>query len=561
MANKPSVKDRKGWPGGILEPHSHKRKSSDKDPSTCSERAGAPYQSHEKDGGLYQAFVESTPDAVILYDPEGNVIYVNPAFTRTFGWALEEVKGKAVPFVPEAEKDEATAMIRGVVHEQKIYKDVETRRVTKDGRLLDVSISASRLVDPAGSLSGVVVTLRDISERKAVESRLIHTRKMEAVGTLAGGIAHEFNNILQAISGYTQILLMGKDPKDPEYRKLETIERASQKASKLTKQLLILGCKVPVDLKQVNLNESIKTACEALERSLPEKTSIELKLDTDLEHIQADPAQIEQVILNLGINAGDAMPGGGKIALETRNTFLDENYCRSHPGAVPGRYVQLTVTDSGYGMPEEIQEHIFEPFFTAKEAGEGTGLGLAVVYGIVKNHGGYICCRSLMEKGSAFDVFFPVQGNEGEGMRPEEGTPTPETAGSKETILLVDDEPIILEVAQDMLSHFGYRTLTASSGEQAIEIFGTQGNHIDLVILDLNMPGMGGTECLDKLLSMDPGVKVLMASGYSTDGNAENCLEKGAVGYIAKPFKCDDLLRKLREVLDTTMPEGQGPST
>lgn len=498
---------------------------------------------------LYRSFLDSSADAIAIYDLKGRTRYVNPAFTHLFGWALEEIEGRSIPMIPEPEEKKTRGMVRALIRRGVSYHGFETKRLTKDGRLLDVSISASRVDDHHGELSGVLVTFRDISERKGLEAQLLHAHKMEAIGTLAGGIAHDFNNILQAISGYSQILLMGKKSDDPDYMKLEAIEQSAQKASELTKQLLIFSRKVHSELRQMDLNRSVETASRLLERTIPKMIRIELRLGKGVHDIHADSVQVEQIIMNLGVNARDAMPEGGRLILKTKNTRLDETYCRAHVGAVAGDYVQMSVRDTGCGMDEQVLEHLFEPFFTTKEAGKGTGLGLAMVYGIVKNHGGYISCSSHPGEGTTFDIYFPVLHAGGEKRR-EKKKDDRHVSGGHESVLLVDDEQTIREVVQDMLDRFGYRTLSADSGERAIEIFKSSGEPIDLVILDLNMPGMGGHKCLEELLKIDSGVKIIIASGYSDNKKVQETLNTGAAGFICKPYKYKDILQKVREILD-----------
>jgi len=507
------------------------------------------YEASKRAEELYRSFLDSSADAIVIYDLKGITRYLNLAFTHLFGWSLEEIEGRPIPMIPEPEQEKTSAMVRALIRDGVSYQGFETKRLTKDGRLLDVSISASRVDDHRGELSGVLVTLRDISERKGLEAQLLHAHKMEAIGTLAGGIAHDFNNILQAISGYSQILLMGKKSDDPDYMKLEAIEKSAQKASELTKQLLIFSRKVQSELRQMDLNRSVETASRLLERTIPKMIHIDLRLDKGVHDINADPVQIEQIIMNLGINARDAMPEGGSLILETKDILLDEAYCKSHVGAMPGDYVQMRITDTGCGMDEPVLEHIYEPFFTTKAAGKGTGLGLAMVYGIIKNHDGYIFCSSKPGEGTTFDIYFPVLHAEGE-KRTAEKKNDQQVSGGHEKILLVDDEQTIVEVVQDMLDRFGYRTLSADSGERAIEIFKSKGEPIDLVILDLNMPGMGGHKCLEELLKIDSGVKVIIASGYSDNKKVQETLNAGAAGFISKPYKYKDILQKVRETLD-----------
>ncbi|MEA3428802.1 MAG: response regulator, partial [Thermodesulfobacteriota bacterium] len=391
--------------------------------------------------------------------------------------------------------------------------------------------------------------MRQIAEKKQLQDQLLHAGKMEAVGTLAGGIAHDFNNLLQAIMGYTQMLLLGKKKKDPDFDKLTQIESSARRAGELTQQLLTFSRKVESELRPVNLNQGVKQVKKLLKRTIPRMIDIELHLEENIKIINADPAQIEQVLMNLGVNARDAMPDGGKIIVETENVILDEEYCKTHLGAVPGEHVLLSFSDTGHGMDKETVEHIFEPFYTTKETGKGTGLGMAMVYGIMKSHHGYIMCYSEPGEGATFKIYFPaieesVVSN-GLSVDREE-----EMQGENETILLVDDEGAILDMGRNMLERFGYTAIMAESGEKAIEIYKAQKERIDLVILDLGMPGMGGHKCLKELLKIDPRIKVIVASGYPKIGKVKETVESGASGFIGKPYQIADMLKKVREILD-----------
>ncbi|MBE9541343.1 MAG: PAS domain S-box protein, partial [Proteobacteria bacterium] len=388
----------------------------------------------------------------------------------------------------------------------------------------------------------------DITEKKKLEAQLQQAQKMEAVGTLAGGIAHDFNNMLQAIFGYTQILLMGKEPSNPDYEKLEAIIKSAQRASDLTKRLLIFSRKVESKLRPMDLNNEIEQVSQMLERTIPKMINIELHLSEDIKIINADPAQIEQIMMNLGVNARDAMPNGGRLIFETENVILDEEYCKTHLGSKPGQYVKLSISDTGHGMDKETLRHIFEPFYTTKDTGKGTGLGLAMVYGIVKSHGGYIMCYSEPDEGTIFKIYFPIIEKEAERVESkEEKVPI---KGGNETILLVDDEEAIRELCKDILARFGYTVLIASDGETALEIYREKKEEINLVILDIIMPGMGGRKCLEELLKMNPKSRIIIASGYSINGPAKEVLEAGAKGFISKPYDMRGMLQTVRKILD-----------
>ncbi len=386
-------------------------------------------------------------------------------------------------------------------------------------------------------------------EKKQLEAQLLHAQKMEAVGTLAGGVAHDFNNILQAITGYTELLLIKQEQEDPGYQDLQAIKESALRASNLVKQLLVFSRKMESKYEAIQLNEIILEIAKMLERTIPRMIKIEMVLENRLALINADVTQLEQVLMNLGVNARDAMPDGGTITIKTRNAVLDDTFCKTHVGAKPGEYVRLVVSDTGHGMDKEILNHIFEPFFTTKQRDKGTGLGLATLYGIIKSHGGFIYCYSEPRQGTTFDLYFPVLKTEARPAAPQEAEIRNLPRG-QETILLVDDEEIILDLGQKILESHGYTTLMATSGEDALKIYEAQRNHIDLVVLDVSMPGMGGYKCLEGLIKINPKVKTIISSGYSATGKVKAALQTGASGFIGKPYMIAEVLHKIRETLD-----------
>jgi PAS domain S-box-containing protein len=505
----------------------------------------------------YRSLVNSSTDAILMMDNERLIVSCNQAFLDLFGYEKNEIDGKSIRIIHQSDESFRSfgEMTYPAIERTGTYR-TEWEFKRKDGTIYPVETVTSVIKSHDGEISGYVAIIRGTAERKRaeeekkkLEAQLLQAHKMEAIGTLAGGIAHDFNNILQAISGYTQILMMQKGPTDPDYDKLEAIENSTQRAGDLAKQLLIFGRKLESKLRPMDLNHEVMQVSKMLERTIPKMISIELHMAKDLKIIDADPVQLEQIMMNLGVNARDAMPDGGKLIFRTENIILDETYCKIHPGSTPGEYVLLTVLDTGHGMDGEILEHIFEPFFTTKETGRGTGLGLAMVYGIVKSHGGHIMCYSEPGMGSTFKTYFPVLEVEGKEQEEERGKEE-EIPGGKETILLVDDEEIILDIGQETLGRYGYTTIRAESGEKAIEIYGKEKDRIDLIILDLNMPGMGGHKCLIEILRTDPGAKIMIASGYSANAQVQETLESGAIGFVSKPFRLTDMLKKVREVLD-----------
>ncbi len=400
----------------------------------------------------------------------------------------------------------------------------------------------------ADRLARFLTLQKERKEREKLQGQLLQAQKMEAVGTLVGGISHDFNNLLQAINGYTQLLLMQKEDHDPDFHFLKAIQNAGDRSAELVRQLLLFSRKGDPVRQNLDLNQEVREACKILDRSIPKMIHIELHLDDDLWPVEANPIQLEQIILNLGTNASDAMPDGGRLLVETQNTALDEEYARTHLGVQPGDYVLMKVSDTGHGMNRETCEHIFEPFFTTKAVGKGTGLGLASVYGIVSSHQGHIMCYSEVGRGTSFQIYLPAALHKDESRRdrPAEAP----LIGGTETILLVDDDEAIREFAHRVLERFGYNILMAASGEEALEVYAAKGGSIDLIVMDIGMPGMGGYQCLGEILRRNPAALVVIASGYSMDGIVQKTLEAGAAGYLGKPYQMKNLLNTVRAILD-----------
>jgi CheY-like chemotaxis protein len=367
---------------------------------------------------------------------------------------------------------------------------------------------------------------------------------MEAVGTLAGGIAHDFNNLLMGIQGYASLMLMNIDGSHPHYERLRIIEEYVESGADLTRQLLAFARGGKYEIKPANLNEIVEKSSILFGRTKKE-IRIERRFEPDLWTVDLDRGQMEQVLLNLYVNAWHAMPGGGDLTLETANLRLTEG--GSNPfDAPPGDYVRISVRDTGVGMDEKTKSRIFEPFFTTKEMGRGTGLGLASVYGIIQGHGGSITVESEKGKGAAFHICLPASHRAVSG-----GGPAGKDLVEKghETILLVDDEEGILNVSKALLMHLGYRVLAAKSGREALDIYAREGKSIDLVILDMIMPGMSGGETFDRLKELDPNISVILSSGYSLDGMASRIMQQGCRCFIQKPFSLSSLSQKIREAL------------
>ena len=493
---------------------------------------------------IYRSLLHSSADAIATYDLKGRTVYISPAFTKIFGWTLEEMKGKRMPFVPQSESESTMAIIRNLVEDGTQCQGFETKRYAKDGRLLDVSISASRYNDHEGNPIGTLVILRDISEKKRLESQLQYIERMEAIGTLAGGIAHDFNNLMMGMLGNISLILYDIGSESPYYEKLKNIEKLIQSGSKLTSQLLGYARKGKYEVRPINLNQLVEESSETFGRTRKEIV-IHREFAEDLSSVMADEAQIQQILMNLFINAADAMPGGGDLFLKTLNVTHEDIGDKPYKPR-SGDYILLKVSDTGTGMGQKVMDRIFEPFFTTKDLGRGSGLGLASVYGIIKGHGGYIDVESKKGRGAIFSIYLPASEK---SIQKTLEIPERIMEGN-ENILLVDDEALVINVGVQLLKKLGYTVLEAQSGREAIKIF-MEGNHaIDMVILDMVMPDMSGGEVYDRIKRIDSNVKVLLSSGYSIDGQATEILKRGCEGFIQKPYSMEDFSKKIREVLN-----------
>jgi len=495
---------------------------------------------------------DSITDMITLHDKDFNIVRYNKAAAQWLRLSNsappEQLKCYRYYHGSSAPPEACPSCLCLLTGEQAVFETFEPH--------LDkfIEIRAIPRFDSSNNLMGLIHVVRDISERKRAEEeraklelQLVQAQKMEAVGTLAGGIAHDFNNLLQVVLGYSELLLAEKDAADPDYGDLQKILQAGQSGAELVQRLLMFSRKVEPKFIPINLNRQIMLVAKLLRRTIPKMIDIQMDLSRDIRDINADRSQIEQVVVNLAVNARDAIPDGGKIVIGTKNITLDEEYCNSHVGPGPGEYVLLTVSDTGHGMDKATMEHIFEPFFTTKELGRGTGLGLAMVYGITQQHGGFVRCYSEVGLGATFSVYFPaIEAETGAEIPRDEETP----AGGVETILLVDDEDFVREFGARILTRVGYTVLSASNGNEALDLVKSNGKEISLVILDLIMPGMGGKDCLKELVGIDPDLPVLIASGYSVDLEMRETLDANAKGFVGKPFGVKELLRQVRKVLD-----------
>jgi two-component system, cell cycle sensor histidine kinase and response regulator CckA len=491
--------------------------------------------------------VEQAEEAIVITDIVGTIHYVNPAFEKITGYSKKEALGENPRILKSGDHDqEFYSNLWNTVKQGKVWKGRFINRA-KDGRLYKEDATISPVRDRLGRIVNFVAVKRDVTQELALQEQLLQAQKMEAVGTLAGGIAHEFNNLLQVTLGYSDLLLSEKSDDDPEYGDLLKIVQAAGHGRELVRRLLAFSRKLEPRLVRLDLNNEIIRVEELLSRTIPRVISIKLDLSPDLTEINADPGQMEQVVMNLALNARDAMPEGGRLTIATRNVTLDRDFTRTRIGSEPGDYVLLTISDTGQGMDEETVTHIFEPFFTTKEIGRGTGLGLPVVYGIVAQHSGLIECHSKLGRGTSFSIYLPAAEREPEPAAADSQTMP---ALGSETILLVDDEELVRDLGTRILTKSGYTVLPAANGVEALEVFKRESSRISLVILDLIMPEMDGAACLKALLQIDPRLRVLVASGYSADASVRETLEMGAKGFVNKPFRVKRLLGAVRKALD-----------
>ncbi len=494
----------------------------------------------------FRTIVESAQDAIFLKDNQLRYTLVNPIMERIYGLRAEEFIGRSDEELFGTKVAERTLESESRVLGGEIVEQEEIRYVAKNPKTFH-SIKVP-LTDSVGRITGLCGFTRDLTSTRQLEAQLLQAQKMEAIGTLAGGISHDFNNLLQAILGYSQILLMGRNNSDPDAVKLREIEKAAQRATDLTKQLLAFGRKVEIQPRPVDVNQVIKQVEKLLKRTIPKMINIELRLTEPILTVNADPVQLEQVLLNIGVNARDAMPEGGCLTIATTNVTPDEVFRKVNLQKGTIDCVMLTITDTGHGMTAEVMEHLFEPFFTTKQVGHGTGLGLAMAYGIIKNHGGHISCQSAPGTGTTFQIHLPAIA--AAAPQDAEVQEDPIQKGEGETVLVVDDEVFLRDLAKDMLSANGYNILIAASGEEALEIYRKEGTKIAIILLDLIMPGMGGKNCLAEMLKLNPGVKVLIASGFSLDEPGKDPILIKAKGFIQKPYNFRKMLGRMREVID-----------
>ncbi len=483
------------------------------------------------------------PETVFETDLRGNLTFVNEAALAQFGYSLDDIE-RGLSFldvVAPQERERALANFLKIAQGEHLGLSEYLAR-KKDGTTFAVLIHTARILKD-GILSGSRGFVIDISEKKALQEQLLRAQKMEAIGTLAGGIAHDFNNLLMGILGNISLMLMESDETNSFYERLKSMEEYVRRGSDLTRQLLGFARGGKYEVRTTNLGKFVLKSAEMFGRTKKE-IHIHHKTQDNLWYVDLDLGQMDQVLLNLFVNAWQAMPGGGELYLSVENVQLDKQDVLL-VDVHPGRFVKLTVADTGVGMDAATQARIFEPFFSTKERGRGTGLGLASVYGIIKNHGGFIRVESEKGAGTSFMIYLPASNRAVE----EETRRDNNIQKGKETILFIDDEEMIVDVGRQVLEGLGYKVLPAVGGREGLSIFEQNEKRIDLVILDMVMPGLNGKETFDALRRLKPSVKVLLSSGYSLDSQAEEIMAKGCRGFIQKPFSTAELSAKVREVL------------
>jgi len=512
-------------------------------------------QSEEK----YRYLVQNSPDIIYTLDSRGYFTFVSDAAAFLLGYKPEELFGKhyTVLVHPEDKEkarwhfnerrtlDRATSGMEVRIKARE--RGAEPR--PSESRYRVIELKSTGMYDKPShqkdkEFLGTHGVIRDISERKRFEAQLRHTERLEALGTLSGGIAHDFNNLLMGIQGNLHLMMSETLPSHRYIEKIKTIERYIQSGASLTKQLLGFARGGKYEVRATNMNDLIEKTSDLFARTRREITVFK-DFEEGLWAVEVDRDQMEQVLLNLYVNAWQAMIGGGELYLITKNEILDQDQAKIY-GLKAGKYVEVSVRDTGSGMDEEILKRIFEPFFTTKERGRGTGLGLPSAYGIVRSHGGILEARSKIGRGSTFVIYLPAS----EEPVQRDVQPSSSLLRGSETILLVDDETAILEVSKEMLEMLGYRVFIAPTGKEAVEIYEKIWHTIDLVILDMIMPVMGGAQTFDRLKSLNPNVRVLLSSGYSVDDEVRDILGRGCKGLIQKPYSAKALSQRIREILE-----------
>jgi PAS domain S-box-containing protein len=493
-----------------------------------------------------KSFLNSNPNPVVVYNSQGHPLFLNPAFTKVFGWTMEELKGEKIPFVPPDQILITTEKIQQLFQTHKTIS-FNTRRLTKNGDIREVLISASEIKGDEKEAAGMVVNLVDITEAKKLESKFQAVQRIESLGILAGGIAHDFNNILASIIGYTELALDTAKKGTQQHEHLQEVLIASNRATDLVKQILTFSRQANQEQKPVQAKLIVKEVLKLLRASIPSTIAIEQNIQSNAL-LMGDATQIHQVVMNLCTNASHSMRDkGGVLTVNISDAELDSEFISTHSDLSPGSYIMLTITDTGHGMPPEILEKIFDPFFTTKEKGEGTGMGLSVVHGIVHSHGGTIYAYSEPGKGSTFKVFFPAI----ESLLTSERKIDMLIPTGTERILFIDDEPAIVNMGRQILESIGYEVVTRTSSIEALEYFKARPNNFDLVVTDMTMPKMTGEVLASELMKIKPNIPVILCTGFSARIDEKKAMSMGIRAFVSKPILKRDIAETIRKVLDS----------
>jgi two-component system, cell cycle sensor histidine kinase and response regulator CckA len=492
----------------------------------------------------YRSLIESGFDLTAVLNPDGCVRYVSPSIERILGYRSEELLGRSVfEFIHEEDRENARERLRQAVVEG-VHETIEVRFTHKDRSWRTLSAIGNGLPAETG-VTGLIISARDITDRLQLESQFRQAQKMEAVGRLAGGVAHDFNNLLTVIQGHGEMLVESLEDDTEKRESASEIVTAAQRAAALTRQLLAFSRRQVLEMHVLDVGEVVAETEKMLKRLIGEDVAVTVVRPAELDRVKADPGQVTQVLLNLAVNARDAMPGGGRLNIELSNVSLEAPLGAAHEPIPAGRYVLISISDTGSGMSSETLGHIFEPFFTTKERGKGTGLGLATVYGIVRQSGGYVAVESAPGVGTTFRIYWPRCDDalDLDGLtssRPLQGT---------ETVLVVEDEPGVRAIAQALLQKHGYTVLTAESGDAALVLLAHDLRPVHVLLTDVVMPGMNGRELASRVAAARPSIRAILMSGYAADV-LTRVDEAGVAGFLSKPFSERSLVEKVREILD-----------
>jgi two-component system cell cycle sensor histidine kinase/response regulator CckA len=496
----------------------------------------------------YRVLVNNASYGICWVTLDGDLIYANPALVHMLGYPSDEellaIKNTRALFIDVTSWEKLYEVYRRTGD---VDATVEWRR--KDGKTISVHINGRPAKEPERGRECIEVMVADVTERMALEKQLLQSQKFEAIGQLAGGIAHDFNNMIGAIAGWADLGIEETEPGSRLHRHFDKVRHQADRAAALTRQLLAFARRQVLEPRDVDLNQAVVETLSLLEKVIGDNIEIRPNLAADLATVRADPIQFEQVLMNLCINARDAMPGGGSLVIETSNVTLDEPFCTLQPLARPGQYAMLSVTDTGTGMDAVTLDRIFEPFFTTKEPGKGTGLGLATVYGILRQHGGFVHVHSEPGIGTTFRAYLPVS-TAVVAAPPENVEDSHSIPRGSETVLVAEDHDGLRQLAFEILTNLGYQVLVAADGEQALREFQAHGHHIDLAVLDIVLPKLSGPEVYARIRKQNPGIPVIFATGYSTDIELLQKVQRQGLPVLQKPYSPRDLARKVRDALD-----------